>query len=231
MQSSHRKWFCSTGFQALHWIILIVPSVKYITGIGESPFRPGSFILGLKGLCEAARHMNGWVIAEARLSTDHEHSTQQSLTSLHLNGLQTRFPLSLAIPPLSPGPMGHGGHTFRLESEGERCWESRQPPACPTGWETVGTEVTSRWDRQPETVAPSSALSWGRLDRSQRMRMPKAGASAWPHTWGAGRRLALTLPCLPVGLACHGRGAGVRLRGAMGDLEHGWQFLFFSFFP
>ena len=49
--------------------------------------------------------MNGCITVKEQVQKDNflrrEHATQQSLTSLHLNDLQTQFPVSLATHPLS----------------------------------------------------------------------------------------------------------------------------------
>ena len=79
--------------------------VLYITGIGEHQCRPGSFTLVLKDFHKAAKNMNGWITLEEQMQIDsslrREHATQQLLTSLHPNDLQTLFPVSLATHPLS----------------------------------------------------------------------------------------------------------------------------------
>lgn len=64
-----------------------------------------SFTLELKDFHKAAKNMNGCITLKEQVQKDNflrrEHATQQSLTSLHLNDLQTQFPVSLATHPLS----------------------------------------------------------------------------------------------------------------------------------
>ena len=152
--------FCS-GFQALQWITLIVASAIHYW-YWWTPVWTRSFTLELKDFHKAAKNMNGCITLKEQVQKDNflrrEHATQQSLTSLHLNDLQTVS----CVFSHPPSFISHGGHTLRLGSDGKRCdaEETGSPqPASLAG--KLGAEVTSRWERWPETGGPFSALSWG----------------------------------------------------------------------